>query len=132
MSAPIISYTPDGSMKGVNKELAQQIDIYPTILDMIGYDKPFRSWGRSLIGDAKVKPYTINFNGNLYQFQRGNYICTFDGKKIVGYYDIKDKALERNLIATPNKEMLDNGKACIAFIQDYFERIIDQKLYYKN
>jgi len=131
-AAPILIYKPDGSMKGVNKELAQQIDIYPTILDMIGYDKPFRSWGRSLIGDAKVKPYTINFNGNLYQFQRGNYICTFDGKKIVGYYDIKDKALERNLIATPNKEMLDNGKACIAFIQDYFERIIDQKLYYKN
>lgn len=131
-ATPILIYKPDGSLKGENKELAQQIDIYPTILDMVGYDKPFRSWGRSLIGDKKVKPYTINFNGNLYQFQRGNYICTFDGKQVVGYYDIKDKALEHNLIGKPNKEMLENGEACKAFIQDYFERIIDQKLYYKN
>ena len=129
-ATPILIYKPDGSLKGVNKELAQQIDIYPTILDMVGYDKPFRSWGRSLIGDKKVKPYAINFNGNLYQFQRGNYICTFDGKNIVGYYNIDDKALERNLIAKPNKEMLENGEACKAIVQDYFERIIDQKLYY--
>lgn len=131
-ATPILIYKPDGSLKGESKELAQQIDIYPTILDMVGYDKPFRSWGRSLIGDKKVKPYTINFNGNLYQFQRGNYICTFDGKQVVGYYDINDKALEHNLIGKPNKEMLENGEACKAFIQDYFERIIDQKLYYKN
>lgn len=131
-ATPILIYKPDGSLKGVDKELAQQIDIYPTILDMVGYDKPFRSWGRSLIGDKKIQPYTINFNGNLYQFQRGNYICTFDGKNIVGYYNINDKALEKNLIAKPNKEMLASGEACKAFIQDYFERIIDQKLYYKN
>nr|WP_294938794.1 LTA synthase family protein [uncultured Flavobacterium sp.] len=129
-AAPILIYKPDGSLKGVDKALAQQIDIYPTILDMVGYDKPFRSWGRSLLGDKKVQPYTINFNGNLYQFQRGNYICTFDGKKIVGYYNSNDKALEKNLISKPNKEMLATGEACKAFIQDYFERIIDQKLYY--
>jgi phosphoglycerol transferase MdoB-like AlkP superfamily enzyme len=131
-ATPILIYKPDGSLKGVNKELAQQIDIYPTILDLVGYDKPFRSWGRSLIGDKKIQPYAISFNGNLYQLQRGNYICTFDGKNIVGYYDINDKALERNLISKPNKEMIANGEACKAFVQDYFERIIDQKLYYKK
>lgn len=130
-ATPILIYKPDNSLKGVNSDLAQQIDIYPTVLDMIGYDKPFRSWGRSLVGDKKVKPYTINFNGNQYQFQRGNYICTFDGKQITGYYDINDKSLEHNLIAKPNKEMLENGEACKAFVQDYFERIIDQKLYAK-
>ncbi|MCG2612125.1 sulfatase-like hydrolase/transferase [Flavobacterium sp. SM15] len=130
-ATPILIFKPDNSLKGVNTDLAQQIDIYPTILDMIGYDKPFRSWGRSLVGDKKIKPYTINFNGNQYQFQRGNYICTFDGKQITGYYDINDKALEHNLIAKPNKEMLENGEACKAIVQDYFERIVDQKLYAK-
>lgn len=129
-AAPILIYKPDGSLKGVDKELAQQIDIYPTILDMVGYEKPFRSWGRSLLGDKKIKPFTVNFNGNLYQFQRGKYICTFDGKNIVGYYDINDKTLEKNLISKPTQEMLATGEACKAFIQDYFDRIIDQKLYY--
>lgn len=127
-AVPILIYKPDNSMQGVSTDLAQQIDIYPTILDMIGYDKPFRSWGRSLVGDKKIQPYAINFNGNLYQFQRGNYICTFDGKEVVGYYDINDKGLEHNLIAKKNTEMMATGEACKAFIQDYFERIIDQKL----
>lgn len=131
-AVPILIYKPDGSLKGEVHDLAQQIDIYPTVLDLVGYDKPFRSWGRSLVGDKKIIPYAINFNGNQYQFQRGNYICTFDGKKITGYYDKNDKALEKNLMAHPNKEMLAAGQACEAFVQDYMKRIIDQQLYYKK
>ncbi|MGX7666248.1 LTA synthase family protein [Flavobacterium pedocola] len=131
-AVPILIYKPDGSMKGVNKNLAQQIDIYPTVLDMVGYNKPFRSWGRSLIGDTQTLPYVMNYNSNQYQFQRGNYICTFDGKQITGYYHKDDKGLENNLIGKKNKEMIQAGEACKAFVQDYMKRIIDQKLYYKN
>ena len=130
VATPFLIYKPDGSLKGVNNELAQQIDIYPTVLDMIGYKKPFRSWGRSLIGDKSVVPYTISYTSNQYIFQRGNYICSFDGEKVTGFYDIKDKALEHNLIGKRNKEMNDLEIACKAFLQDYFERIIDKKLYY--
>ncbi|RYY30963.1 MAG: LTA synthase family protein, partial [Sphingobacteriaceae bacterium] len=72
-AVPILIYKPDGSMKGINSELSQQIDIYPTVLDLIGYNKPFRSWGRSLVGDKDIKPFVISFNANQYQFQRGNY-----------------------------------------------------------
>ena len=48
-------------MYGVSAELAQQIDIYPTILDMVGYNKPFRSWGRSLVNSspARMPPYVM-------------------------------------------------------------------------
>ncbi|HRB73248.1 MAG TPA: sulfatase-like hydrolase/transferase [Flavobacterium sp.] len=128
-AVPILIYKPDGSLKGENKELAQQIDIYPTLLDMIGYDKPFRSWGRSLIGEKTIKPFVINYNGTQYQFQRGNYICLFDGKKATGFYAIADKGLEKNLIANRNKEMDELEVACKAFVQDYYARIIDKKLY---
>ncbi|THF53376.1 LTA synthase family protein [Flavobacterium supellecticarium] len=128
-AVPILIYKPDGSLKGENKELAQQIDIYPTLLDMIGYDKPFRSWGRSLVGEKTIKPFVINYNGTQYQFQRGNYICLFDGKKAAGFYAIADKGLEKNLIANRNKEMDELEVACKAFVQDYYERIIDKKLY---
>ncbi|WP_306352651.1 LTA synthase family protein [Flavobacterium sp. '19STA2R22 D10 B1'] len=131
-AVPILIYKPgDTSFKGASDEIAQQIDIYPTILDMIGYKRPIRSWGRSLVGDTIVKPYAMNYSGNEYQFMRGNYICAFDGKKATGFYDRNDKGLEKNLIAHRNKEMNDMEEACKAFIQDYFERIIDQKLYAK-
>ena len=127
-TVPILIYTPANNLQGVSNDLAQQIDIYPTILDLVGYDKPFRSWGRSLVNDTISKPYAINYSGLQFQLQRGNYICTFDGEKAIGFFDIKDKALENNLIDQRNSEMEEAEEACKAFLQDYFERILDKKL----
>ncbi|MFV0531955.1 MAG: LTA synthase family protein [Flavobacteriales bacterium] len=127
-AVPILFFKPNSDLVGVDKELAQQIDIYPTIINMIGYNKPFRSWGRSLIGDKDVEPFVISYNSSAYQLQRGNYICNFDGNKITGYFDINDKGLENNLIDKKTPEMEESGEACEAFIQDYMEKIIDQKL----
>ncbi len=132
-AVPILIYSPNkdvANLVGVNKDLAQQIDIYPTILDIIGYDKPFRSWGRSLINDTIVEPFTINYIFNEYTFQQGDYICRFDGNKITGIYAIEDKALENNLIETESEnpeiqQIILNTKA---FVQDYFQKIIDKEL----
>jgi hypothetical protein len=95
---------------------------------MIGYQKPFRSWGRSLINDKKVAPFVIKYGSNMYQFMGGDYICTFDGKKTIGFYDKNDKAMEYNLISKRNAAMDLLELRCKAFIQDYMERIIDKRL----
>ena len=124
---PIIIYKPNSKYVGEDENLAQQIDIYPTILDMIGYQKPFRSWGRSLF-DKTTTPFVINSTGSLYQFSEGNYICIFDGKKSLGFYDKNDKGLTNNLIGHRNAEMNAIELHCEAFIQDYMERVVDQKL----
>ncbi|OYU81209.1 MAG: sulfatase [Flavobacterium sp. BFFFF1] len=121
-------YRPDGKYAGVNRDYAQQIDLYPTILDMIGYQKPFRSWGRSLIGDSDEPPFVVKYSANLYQFMSGDYICTFDGKKAVGFYAKADKGMEHNLISKRNAAMDALERRCQAFIQDYMERVIDKKL----
>ena len=129
-AVPILIYKPDSNLVGENKDFAQQIDIYPTILDMIGYPKPFRSWGRSLLGDKNVKPFVCNFNGGQYQFMQGKYIVTFDGKEILGVYLKDDLGLERNLISKINDADVQQQKiAAKAFIQDYMARIIDKRLF---
>ncbi|MDY7395259.1 sulfatase-like hydrolase/transferase [Aureibaculum sp. 2210JD6-5] len=127
-AVPILIYKPDSTYVGVDDKLAQQIDIYPTVLDAIGYDKPFRSWGRSLIGKPQIEPYVMNYNGTQYQLLRGNYICIFDGKKATGFYDINDKGLTNNLIGNRTPEMDEIEEACKAFLKDYFDRIVDKKL----
>jgi phosphoglycerol transferase MdoB-like AlkP superfamily enzyme len=130
-AVPILFYKPDGSLAGVNKDFAQQIDIYPTVLDMIGYPKPFRSWGRSLVGDKNIKPFVYNFNGGFFQFMQGDYIIGFDGKEIIGVYLSTDLALEKNLLTTLNNNEIEKAKITAkAFYQDYMERIIDKKMYY--
>ena len=121
-------YSPDEKYKGVNTDFAQQIDIYPTILDMIGYEKPFRSWGRSLVGTTKNPPFVIKYAQNVYQYMSGDYVCIFDGKKAIGFYDKNDKDMKINLIKNRNSQMDLLELKCKAFIQDYMQRVIDRKL----
>ena len=128
-AVPIIIYKPNSKYVGIDNDLAQQIDIYPTILDMIGYRKPFRSWGRSLFDKKSQTPFVINSTGDITQILKGNYICLFDGKNAIGFYDKNDRGLINNLIKNRNQEMNDLELQCKAFIQDYMNRIIDRKMY---
>lgn len=129
LAVPILIYKPNSDLVGNSDEIAQHIDIYPTVMDMIGYDKPFRSWGRSLLTKEKdIKPYLINYNSNNYYFMKDGYICVFDGKNAIGFYDEKDKKLIQNLISNRNQKMNKLEQECKAFIQDYFNKIIDKKL----
>ena len=121
-------YKPNSKLIGEKNEWSQQMDLYPTILDVIGYEKPFRSWGRSLVGDKKIAPFAVRYSANVYQFMSGNYICTFDGNKILGFYSKNDKDLKINLISNKNNEMKLIELKCKAYVQDYMERIMDKKL----
>jgi len=126
---PILIYKPKSDIIGENNDIAQHIDIYPTVMDMIGYDKPFRSWGRSLLTKEKdIEPYLINYNSNIYYFMKDNYICLFDGTKAIGFYDVKDVTLSHNLIGNRNQKMNNLELQCKGFIQDYFDRILDKNL----
>jgi phosphoglycerol transferase MdoB-like AlkP superfamily enzyme len=127
-TVPILFFTPSGKYVGVDDRWAQQIDIYPTLLDMIGYGKPFRSWGRSLVGDTEAEPFVIKHSSGYYNYMSGRYICVFDGKKAVGFYDKNDKGMARNLIRKRNAAMDTLELRCKAFIQDYMARIIDRRL----
>ncbi|WP_160136302.1 LTA synthase family protein [Chryseobacterium sp. c4a] len=130
-AVPLIFYSPNPAyqLKGENSEIAQQIDIYPTLADLIGYNKPIRSWGRSLVSDKKYPGIMVNSDGNNEQFIIGNYIYRFDGKDIVGVYDKSDLALEKNLINQLKTPEVEQGKQTAkAWYQDYMDRVINRKL----
>ncbi|MEO0058645.1 MAG: hypothetical protein RLZZ312_292 [Bacteroidota bacterium] len=124
----MLLYDPIKKYVGDNLDFAQQIDIYPTILDIIGYQKPFRSWGRSLVDTKKQKPFLVKWTNNLYELRLGNYTITFDGKNIVGIYDKNDLDWSKNLISQTNPEIQTAKTQVKAFVQDYMARIIDKKL----
>ena len=126
-AVPILIYSPKGTYVGKDISLAQQIDIYPTIAQLSGYDKPFRSWGRSLL-DADSKPFVLNSDGQFYRYASGDYICVFDGSKAVGFYSSQDLGLENNLIEQRNSAMDAVELECKAFVKDYYDRIIDRRL----
>lgn len=128
---PILFYSPNPKyqLKGEITEPTQQIDIYPTLVDLMGYNKKFRSWGRSIVLNEEVQPIIVNSNGTLEQLMIGNYIYQFDGKEIIGIYGVKDLGLEKNLINEPKNAEVEFGiLKAKAWYQDYMNRIINRKL----
>ncbi|MRM83329.1 LTA synthase family protein [Riemerella anatipestifer] len=128
---PLIFYSPNPkyNLKGIDERLAQQSDIYPTLADIIAYNKPIRSWGRSLVSPKNEEAIIINSDGIQEQFIIGNYIYLFNGKDIIGIYDKTDLGLENNLISKVSSTEIDYGKKlCKAWYQDYMYRVINRKL----
>ena len=124
---PILFYHPNGSFKGVNDELTHQMDIFPSIVDLVGYDKPINSWGRSLFSNSG-KPFSIHFSGTVYHFITEKYILVFDGDSVIGIYDREDQWLTNNLKENSNINFSNEEKYLKAFMQDYMNRIIEKKL----
>jgi phosphoglycerol transferase MdoB-like AlkP superfamily enzyme len=130
-AVPLIFYSPNPKfqLKGVNNQLAQQIDIYPTLADLIGYNKKIRSWGRSLLSDKKYPSLIVNSDGTSEQFVFGNYIYRFDGKDIIGVYDKNDLGFENNLKDKTKSPETEKGKLVAkAWYQDYMNRVMNRKL----
>ncbi|SHM66547.1 Phosphoglycerol transferase MdoB [Chryseobacterium carnipullorum] len=130
-AVPLILYSPnpDYHLQGVNPETAQQIDIYPTLADLIGYNKLIRSWGRSVVSDKKYPSVIVNSDGSSEQFIIGNYMYRFDGKEITGVYDKNDLGFENNQIGKLKTPEIEKGMLTAkAWFQDYMDRVINRKL----
>lgn len=130
-AVPILFYSPNPTynLNGVHEKYAQQMDIYPTLVDLMGYQKPFRSWGKSLLTEDDTPHLLVNSDGIILRIVYGNYIYTFDGKEVVGIYDKHDVKLEHNRISTLKNLETQKGIALTkAWYQDYMHRIIHKKL----
>ncbi|MDG2397122.1 MAG: sulfatase-like hydrolase/transferase [Flavobacteriaceae bacterium] len=126
---PLMIYKPNSNLIGKDNRLTSHLDIYPTIVNLLGYENPFRSWGKSLINDNYNDSFVINYFGaDSYFIMNEKYICVHDGTKAIGFYNIEDKNLETNLISKRNIEMNELEKKCSVFLQDYFNRIISNEM----
>ena len=123
---PIIFYHPNNSFRGENSELSQQLDIFPSIIDLVGYNKHINSWGRSLFSNKSDQPFSIHFSGTVYHFSMNEYNLVFDGEKVIGVYNVKDYALSNNIMSDVDYSIEE--RYLKAFYQDYMNRIIEGKL----
>ncbi len=127
-SIPLVFYMHGSSLKGVSLEMAQHIDILPSVLEILGYDKPFYAFGNSIF-DTSATHYAISFLNNSYQFVSGDYALEFeDTASSRLYHYISDTLLLNDLSrAEPaiKKELETRTKA---FIQLYNNLMINNRL----
>jgi len=99
-SVPVVFYKPDGSLQYEVNDLAQQIDIMPSILEYLGYSKPFLSFGQNLFDESQSR-FVINYSNGAYNLFQNDYLLIFNGTETIGLYNFKtDKILSHNLLGT--------------------------------
>ena len=132
-SIPIIFYTPDGSLETGVKQgvIAQQIDVLPTLMGILGYDKPYIAFGCDVLRTPAAQTWAFNYNNGVYQYFKGDFLLQFDGQKTKALYRFKtDPLLKQNLAGKiPNQSQLE--KELKSLIQQYMHRMTTNTLIMK-
>jgi phosphoglycerol transferase MdoB-like AlkP superfamily enzyme len=127
-SIPIFFYKPDQNWSSFKPEIIQQIDIMPTILGYLNYDKPYIAFGRDIFKED-TEPFAFNYIDNNYQAFMGTYLLIFDGKKSTALYDFRtDLGLQTNLLSRLPEQALKIETKLKALIQQYNNRMVDDDL----
>ena len=124
---PIIFFDPSGELpRGCMDGIAQQIDIMPTLLGYLGYDKPYIAFGKDLLCTEPKDTWAMNWQ-QIPQFIKGDYLLQFDGEKTLGFFNYrKDPLLTTNLKGKTNEESVMT-KELEAVMQCFFQIMNEDK-----
>lgn len=118
---PMVIYNGDNSLVGKNNTIVQQIDIMPTILDLLNYNKPFFSFGKSMLTKSS---WAVCYIQNKYYLITENGIIENKLEDYVSYSNWKLK--KQNKIKQTDIDFLK------AIKQTFNSRMVDNKLLYEN
>ena len=127
--SPIIIYEPGNSKRQgeVQDKIAQQIDILPTVLGMLHYQKPFFSFGIDVLNTPKEDTWAVNYLNGIYQYVKQGYVLQFDGVQSKAVYSLNDSLMQHNLVGkTPKQPQME--RELKAIIQQYMSRMTQDRL----
>ena len=125
--SPIIIYDPSQPVGRMEEKVAQQIDILPTILGMLGYQKPYMAFGIDVLNTPAEDTWAVNYLNGIYQYVKYGYVLQFDGKQTKGIYQLTDRLMQHNLKGkVPQQAQME--RELKAIIQQYMMRMTQNKL----
>ena len=131
-ASPVIFYDPSGEMgEGMVDAIAQQTDIMPTILEHLGYDQPYLSFGVDLLTTPAEDTWAVNYLNGIYQYVKHGHILQFDGQRTCGVYALTDSLMKTNMMGKV-AEQPQMERELKAIIQQYMERMTQNRLIIKN
>ncbi len=129
---PIIFFEPNGTLRGDQCQVLQQIDIMPTVLDYLNYNRPYTSFGTSMF-DTLFPHYAFMYTDNVFQILDENYILLLGDQGVIGLYDHQnDPLLKINLEGKFPKIQARLEKQLKAIIQTHHHKMINNELYLKE
>lgn len=126
---PVIIFDPSGTVTpGERTEgIIQQTDILPTLVNLVGYDKPYVAYGVDILNTPADQTWAVNEINGTYQYVKGGYVLQFDGQKATGVYAIDDHLMKHNLLGkVPAQAQMETELKAI--IQSYMDRMLGDEL----
>ena len=124
----ILVSDPSGEIKpGKRAGIAQQTDIMPTVFGILGYNKPYLSFGCDLLKTPPQQTYALNYINGVYQYTKNGYTMQFDGNRVIGIYSLKDLLMQHNLVGKVS-EQAQMERELKAIIYQYMYRMVNNKL----
>lgn len=126
--SPVIFYDPSGEMgSGMVDAIAQQTDIMPTILEHLGYDKPYLAFGKDLLSTPADSTWAVNYLNGIYQYVKYGHVLQFNGEKTTAVYALNDRLMQKNIIGkVPQQQQMEQELKAI--IQQYMQRMTENRL----
>lgn len=124
---PILFFEPGNpEMVGVHDKNFQQIDILPSLMDLLKINTRLVTFGKSYQSELD---FVVNYLDNIYNFQQGDFYLAFDGEKTLGLYNWKvDPVLENNLMESDLEQKNEMERFLKAYIQSFNQRVQDNQL----
>lgn len=131
-ASPIIFYDPSGEMgSGMVDAIAQQTDIMPTILEYLGYDQPYLTFGIDLLNTPKEQTWAVNYLNGIYQYVKYDHVLQFDGEQTRAVYALSDSLMQHDVKGHFAHQSLME-RELKAIIQQYLERMTRNELVVKK
>jgi phosphoglycerol transferase MdoB-like AlkP superfamily enzyme len=131
-SVPVIFYKPDNSLAASRPGIVQQIDIMPSVLGYLHYEKPYVAFGRDVFHANGIEPFAFNYKDDVYQLFEGDYLLQFDGKRTLGFYNYRtDRLIQQNLAQQASEQQQRMERKVKAIIQQYNNRMVEDRLVVK-
>ena len=128
-SSSLIIYSPSGDITpGMRDGIAQHTDIYPTMLNYLGYDKPYMAFGCDLLSTPADQTWAVNYLDGIYQYAKNGYVLQFDGEKSIGFYKLTDYLMAHNLVEQRSEQQQQMEQEVKAIIQQYMMRMLENRL----
>lgn len=129
-SSPIIIYDPSGEtvQPGMQDKVAQQIDILPTLMGILGYPHSYVAFGKDVLHTSAQQAWAVNYLNGIYQLVQNGYVLQYDGQQPTGFYDLNDRLMRHNLLGKHPTEQMRMQRFLQAIIQQYMQRMTHDQL----
>ena len=123
---PLAFYWPERIETQRCEEIAQQIDLGPSILSALNVNDTMFCFGRNLFSDSTQQTFISYFN-LTYQYCDGTYLVQSDGRQPYGIYKPHlDPMLDDNLFG--RLQCPDIFERLYSYLEEYNNRMIDNNL----